>query len=514
MLAFIGLLLSLSLIGAVSSCSANTCTINYLNSSNGFFVDFINSTSVQIEYNYVTSGVLASGQSWSFPLGMKITIQRVVYGPDGNYTSFNYTNSTRNSQLKISCVDSDGGFNIYQKGSVSVNMTNLTTNVTGKAFANDGCFNVPFNLPNYTPFWSIIQIAASKGINLGSLNQTSGQYLFEGICGIQTLNGTTTAIMGESYKCPYGCSNGACVKAPVQGKTNFTTPSCTDSDGGKNYYVKGEVKVITNLGNITSYDSCFNSPVPFADGTPGSQVFTTFYKDNINISNLNATSGEYLMESSCLGNINYSSNNWNALDLGSVYKCPFGCSDGACINGTTSKNGCYDSDGGFNIYQKGSVIINQTGPNGVKVKISATNSCFNSSVPIINGTDSKELINIFIKNNLSMKDLNLTSGEYLMETTCAYQNLSGNVTYDVAQAYKCPFGCSDGMCIKTPSCKTPGIRENGTYCSQNGTYLPQKEGGISCENNFECQSNFCANNQCVQPSIIQEFIKWLESIFG
>jgi len=51
-------------------------------------------------------------------------------------------------------------------------------------------------------------------------------------------------ILEENYICPNGCSNGACI-AP-----------CTDSDGGKNYYVKGTATGNENGQRVTSTDGC------------------------------------------------------------------------------------------------------------------------------------------------------------------------------------------------------------------------------------------------------------------
>ncbi|MBU3926113.1 hypothetical protein KJ763_03025, partial [Patescibacteria group bacterium] len=44
----------------------------------------------------------------------------------------------------------------------------------------------------------------------------------------------------QPYLCPNGCENGACV-------SNQTTATCTDSDGGLNYYIKGEIRHFYNV---------------------------------------------------------------------------------------------------------------------------------------------------------------------------------------------------------------------------------------------------------------------------
>lgn len=100
------------------------------------------------------------------------------------------------------------------------------------------------------------------------------------------------------YPCSHGCTNGACIPAtpavPLNQETRAraesvapedTTPNCTDSDGGKDYYVKGT----TYLGNTPNVDVCSNSSV--------------------------------LWEYSCDDANTFRSES---------YSCPNGCDDGAC----------------------------------------------------------------------------------------------------------------------------------------------------------------------------------------
>ena len=124
---------------------------------------------------------------------------------------------------------------------------------------------------------------------------------------------TKGALQTQVYKCPSGCKNGACV----------SNQTCTDTDGGENYYVKGIVSgydgngaYIANISdvcegsNLTAPISINNLRERICDGIYGKDVF---------------------------------------------YTCPNGCSDGACITNTNQT--CTDSDGGKNYY----VLGNATG---------------------------------------------------------------------------------------------------------------------------------------------------------
>jgi len=118
---------------------------------------------------------------------------------------------------------------------------------------------------------------------------------------------------GETYTCPNGCSNGACVSAATN-TTNQTGISCSDSDGGKDYYIKGNT--------ISS-----NSPnhVDYCNGQSVAEYFCIVNGFAI----VNGISSEY-------------------------YSCPNGCSNGACVSTTTTnQTTCTDSDGGKNYNVKG-----------------------------------------------------------------------------------------------------------------------------------------------------------------
>src|SRR3989344_4905332 len=91
--------------------------------------------------------------------------------------------------------------------------------------------------------------------------------------------------------CTYGCSGGYCLTNPGN-QTNQT--SCTDRDGGKEYFVTGKAC----LGNACYTDTC----------TTGSEIAD-------------------LMEYTCNGTYIPS----NPYVSSNPYKCQYGCKDGACL---------------------------------------------------------------------------------------------------------------------------------------------------------------------------------------
>ena len=69
-------------------------------------------------------------------------------------------------------------------------------------------------------------------------------------------------------------------------------------------------------------------------------------------------------------------------------------------------------------------------------------------------------------------------------------------------------GCFDN---KTNYCYSFGYIKNGTYCSENakspahyvGAFVNQSKVGEDCEQNYECDTNLCSNNVCVNLAKMQ-----------
>ncbi|MBN2043368.1 MAG: hypothetical protein JW754_06215 [Candidatus Aenigmarchaeota archaeon] len=156
--------------------------------------------------------------------------------------------------IKPECVDTDGGYNYFKKG------------------------------------WIVIKDGTKHE------NFCNGDNVVEQNCD-KTVD----------YECPDGCSFGACVSGiHVSGE-------CTDSDGGKNYYLRGTI----TTGNDTFEDGCGTGEM-----------------------------AGYVIEYSC-------EEQENGTHVPSNYECPFGCSEGRC----KSSDVCSDTDGGKNFFQKGWIIM-------------------------------------------------------------------------------------------------------------------------------------------------------------
>lgn len=230
--------------------------------------------------------------------------------------------------------------------------------------------------------------------------------------------------------------------------------SCIDSDGGINYAIKGDVTTYLNGGVQVSIDFCENS-------------------DTLN-------------ESYCEGNIS----NTLTRDCGMENKV---CLNGACV----SEIVCVDSDGGNNLYVSGNCSDNRG---------------FKMSDGCIGGKEGW------------MKE--------------AYCTSNSKCTID---EYYCPEGCLNGACLgvnpnvnltnennslnenistkEITSCSFEeknypfGYRKGENYCDLDGTFISQKESESVCENNFECISNLCTSERCVDAGLFQKIISWFKNLF-
>jgi hypothetical protein len=386
---------------------------------------------------------------------------------NGACISDNQTNQT------TTCTDSDGGINYYLKGTLtnSGSQTNYLT-----LTHDDFC-------------WS----------------NSSGQYVNEFYCS----NGYQAS---KLYLCPDGCLNGACIQP--QNQTNRTN-TCTDSDGGINYYVKGEA-VSSNQSIEGRIDCCKMS----SDMGPC------------------VIEGPYLHEATC---------NTSGVPSSIFYACPNGCRDGVClpVNQTNTTNPvCTDSDGGKNYFKKGNITVN-----GQKVfEDYCFNDVFTTNTELEEGVCYNESNAVWgelyyqcpngCSNGACLPDNQTNQTGCTIDSDCGERGvcregvcyLTPIVTIychtnaDCEAGYQCSntscvqvkparqntsISCDSG-CVLNNRCYPFGYRKSGQYCSENSQLTAQVGNNEPCENNFECKTNACINNQCINQGLFQRFLNWFK----
>lgn len=210
------------------------------------------------------------------------------------------TTDISNSSL---CSDSDGGYNLYEKGTVK------------------------------TSFGRVLTDTCTDDVGLSIL---SGNYLKEFICDPENLQ---TLYKYTNEKCPNGCKDGACLPETIPPQQTTTTPTSTCP-----YNCKCDVS-----GNILYCATENQGQTICADTDNGENVYeagkaymTTATSANGQILYDKCSSNSELAEAICTSD-------------GPRYvfdKCEFGCENNACVKkGLT----CKDSDGGANYFVKGYV---------------------------------------------------------------------------------------------------------------------------------------------------------------
>lgn len=390
------------------------------------------------------------------------------------------------AQPAPTCIDSDNGLNYYLKGTIynEVYPNGIT----------DFCYNT---------------------------NYPIGQ-LAEYFC-----NGSMSSSY-TNYICPNGCSNGACINI---------TSTCIDSDGGLNYNTKGKTWNITR-GNGNE-DFCALKGDNYAG------EFTKIYScttDNFQC---------FLKEFTCID---------EGIKKGAVtedfYKCPNGCANGHCI--TENAKTCSELGGikcSYSELCRGTSTYDSIDTDRCCIGQCVTPVSIDSETEISCSSSNGEDYNtkgttIRVVNS----SYNSQQKEYSNTDTCIGEDLSVAtiagpilVKYscngDGKEVYRCPNGCYDGACLGSDKtfinanittgsvevtntnticggcmsdnkCYPFGYRKNSQFCSDNGNFIDELNEDKSCENNFECSSNFCVSGKCISEGFLQKVLSWFRRLFG
>lgn len=193
------------------------------------------------------------------------------------------------------CIDSDGGEYPFVKGSVSL------IRYSSQSIPNqsDVCYSSSTNTHGYSCTGTACQV-------------------MENYCVDHDGDGVVDNYNSSYEDCPYGCSNGACIKdAPAT--------SCTDSDGGINLDVAGFTDGRVNGIGASFYDKSVTSNGSVCYGTDCTSVAEGYCKNNA-VTN-------------------------------SLYQCPSGYSvNGACVAKTTTPSITITSPNGGETFTAGQQI--------------------------------------------------------------------------------------------------------------------------------------------------------------
>jgi len=88
-------------------------------------------------------------------------------------------------------------------------------------------------------------------------------------------------------------------------------------------------------------------------------------------------------------------------------------------------------------------------------------------------------------------------GGFICEQSCLY----GNVCF--------PLGIRKKIEGESVYCDVEEIAGNASYI-----WNMQKEKDSNCENNFECRSNLCIDDECINQGFFRRILEWFKNLFG
>lgn len=395
----------------------------------------------------------------------------------------NQINYTLSPELDINEIK----FN-YKLSSISSCIVNVST-LTGTILKQVGSFNLN-NMGqvnrDYSYSISVLLPTKNSKIVISSTKNTAGAYCYNSIINFTNISvvGKNTAPIGECTSFDYSnwseCINdiqnrtiltsspSGCIGGTIENLSRACNVSsnttCTDSDSGLNYYVRGELNQTFN--QIPHSDYCVNSSV--------------------------------LNEWSCILNDTFRFDE---------YICPNGCVDGACVNVTDSNTTCTDSDGGLNYGVKGTVVTSDgIGVDKCSVPCNASDpysAMCNSSSVLLEYYCTNEVGNSsFFDCPNGCSDgacVNFTEGD-VCESMGKVSNGVQCVENKDCGSGKCRFLTKSGKtsCVQTGF----SFREDNKvyFCDINSTFKSSLSVGSECNFNSQCETNFCFRNQTVGKS--------------
>jgi len=240
--------------------------------------------------------------------------------------------------------------------------------------------------------------------------------------------------------------------------------------------------------------------------------------------------------------------NTNGSYSGKLYPCPSGkvCHEGACVvvqesareTNVTQTYPCEDSDKGANLTSRGTVSSNYPGfneslsdycddnyPNSVFEYRCNTNGSYSGrfypcpsgtacgwgaceiSVPVQSPVPVEEVCTSEF--NCSIEPATCPSNGRQIQTC---RDIKCNKSETREEIVCIPPECSG--CRLNEKCVPYGYRDTGRYCSLSGNFFGQSSPETSCENDFECLSNFCASGKCLDQGFFQKLIEFFRKWFG
>ncbi|MBU3924178.1 MAG: hypothetical protein KJ592_04630 [Nanoarchaeota archaeon] len=357
----------------------------------------------------------------------------------------------------VNCIDSDGGKNYFEKGTVTDDLC-LEDGSCFPTTSTDKC------------------IASNKVYETYCLEDGSN---WEGIEKI----------------CDSGCVDGACKEGSTQDVP--TEGTCSDSDGGINYNQKGTLTITEKSSPsdhcadtlLGSYRKRGMYLIEYSCAKNSFPIFGTNIEDIYSLESYECPNG--CREGACL----------EQAPECSPYK----------------EFALFDRENSYNLDEKNYIVSIKESKQKMNTFDITINGETYSSKPYENSFYTNTGEKIFLGEPSAASPVMYTSIEFCMlpkSTTDAEEEQMDPSESDIEDAEQNGQENTRQKEVSQTECEIIGLRQDGEYCSPDKTLELQKEADTSCENNFECQGNVCVDNQCVSGNLIWRIINWFKKLFG
>jgi len=69
-------------------------------------------------------------------------------------------------------------------------------------------------------------------------------------------------------------------------------------------------------------------------------------------------------------------------------------------------------------------------------------------------------------------------------------------------------------CVLGDKCAPVGYRIEEKYCNLDSEFVNYLNSGETCNNNFECKSNLCIDDECISGGLFRKILNWFRKMFG
>ncbi len=318
---------------------------------------------------------------------------------------------------------------------------------------------------------------------------------------LQTFN---VSFSGCGDACPpgYACVEDECVAMPEEPTVPGQLGGCVDSDGGKDYNVRGTTEgSLQTGGRITVYDGCMNVSVGLEKFCEGGQLKSeNFYCPNSSCTSGRCSQGGGLslactdsdggkvyavsgtvegqeLRGSRLSDRFTRADYCHGPRVGTEFFCgvgSYGAEDFICPNNDCVNGACQLAVGTLTGVTNQTTVTNQTASTNQTSAINQTGATNQTSVNATNTTAS-------CTNECSSSGLQICSYGYAYAGySGAHLKICGNFDADACLEWgyyrECPYGCINSACQPAPSNQTDTTNQTGT-ANQTGTTNQTNQSG-------------------------------------